>query len=50
MLDHSLELFHEFTKSWFINSLGLPTEVQKQAWPEIASSRHTLVSAPTGTG
>ncbi len=50
MSDHSLELFHEFTKSWFKNTLGSPTEVQNQAWPEIASGRHTLVSAPTGTG
>lgn len=50
MSDHSLELFSEFTKSWFKHTFGQPTEVQKHAWPVIASGRHTLVSAPTGTG
>ncbi len=50
MSDHSLELFQTDTRHWFEGALGTPTLVQKQAWPEIASGRHTLVSAPTGTG
>lgn len=50
MSDHLPEIFHKSTEQWFINALGSPTEVQRQAWPEIAAGRHTLVSAPTGTG
>jgi ATP-dependent Lhr-like helicase len=50
MSDHSMELFQTDTRHWFEGALGTPTLVQKQAWPEIASGRHTLVSAPTGTG
>lgn len=50
MSDHSLEIFHKSTEQWFTNTLGSPTEVQRRAWPEIAAGRHTLVSAPTGTG
>ena len=50
MSDHSMELFQTDTRHWFEGALGAPTLVQKQAWPEIASGRHTLVSAPTGTG
>lgn len=44
------DLFDKLTEKWFINTLGSPTAVQQQAWPAIASGRHTLVSAPTGTG
>ena len=50
MSDHSMELFQTDTRHWFERALGTPTLVQKQAWPEIAAGRHTLVSAPTGTG
>ncbi|MEY8353493.1 DEAD/DEAH box helicase [Lachnospiraceae bacterium 54-53] len=50
MSDHMPEIFHKSTERWFTSALGPPTEVQKQAWPEIAAGRHTLVSAPTGTG
>lgn len=50
MSGNSLELFNKSTKQWFINNLGNPTKVQEEAWPEIAKGRHTLVSAPTGTG
>ena len=46
----SLNLFHSFTRDWFLRSLGSPTQVQEEAWPAIASGCHTLVSAPTGTG
>ena len=50
MSEHSLEIFNKLTERWFINTLGTPTAVQEQAWPVIASGRHTLVTAPTGTG
>ena len=50
MSDHSMELFQTDTRHWFERALGTPTLVQKQAWPEIVAGRHTLVSAPTGTG
>ena len=44
------DIFNKLTERWFINTLGSPTAVQRQAWPAIASGRHALVSAPTGTG
>ncbi len=44
------KLFQKETADWFHATLGEPTPVQKQAWPLIASGRHVLVSAPTGTG
>lgn len=43
-------IFDALTIKWFERSLGEPTAVQKEAWPAIAEGRHTLVSAPTGTG
>lgn len=45
-----LDIFQKETKEWFLASLGEPTPVQQEAWPVIASGKHTLVSAPTGTG
>ena len=38
------------TQEWFTKTLGAPTPVQEAAWPAIASGKHVLVSAPTGTG
>jgi ATP-dependent Lhr-like helicase len=46
----ALELFHPRTARWFSRAVGAPTAVQEAAWPLIAVGRHTLVSAPTGTG
>src|SRR5208283_846318 len=46
----ALSLFHPLIRSWFLESVGTPTEVQERAWPEIARGAHVLVSAPTGTG
>ena len=43
-------IFDENTADWFASTLGEPTPVQKEAWPAIAGGKHTLVSAPTGTG
>lgn len=45
-----LHLFARETADWFAAALGEPTPVQQAAWPIIASGRHALVSAPTGTG
>lgn len=49
-MDSSLLLFDRETAKWFDETLGVPTPVQKMAWPAIASGGHVLVSAPTGTG
>lgn len=45
-----LETFHPAVAAWFKNRLGAPTEIQRQAWPAVASSDHTLIAAPTGSG
>src|SRR3954447_24047222 len=45
-----LEGFHPTIQRWFATRFGEPTEPQKQGWPRIRSGRHTLISAPTGTG
>ncbi len=46
----SLTIFSIYTKNWFTKTLGAPTKVQDEAWPSIKEGKHTLVSAPTGTG
>ena len=43
-------IFADSTRNWFGDALGMPTDVQQEAWPAIASGEHVLVSAPTGTG
>jgi len=48
--ERALDLFHPIVRRWFTERVGTPTEVQRKAWPEIASGRHVLVTAPTGTG
>src|SRR2546429_483372 len=42
--------FHPTIQRWFENRFGEPTEPQRLGWPRIRSGRHTLISAPTGTG
>jgi ATP-dependent Lhr-like helicase len=44
------DIFDQLTVRWFSRAIGTPTAVQDEAWPVIASGRHALVSAPTGTG
>ena len=44
------DIFTEQTQTWFSNTLGLPTPVQREAWPRIAAGEPVLVSSPTGTG
>ncbi|MCP5051624.1 MAG: DEAD/DEAH box helicase, partial [bacterium] len=46
----SLNLFHPLIRQWFLERVGTPTDVQAQAWPEIAKGSHVLVTAPTGSG
>ena len=48
--ERALDLFHPIVRRWFGERVGTPTEVQRRAWPEIASGRHVLVTAPTGSG
>jgi ATP-dependent Lhr-like helicase len=48
--DDALALLHPLIQEWFRERLGLPTDIQAKAWPEIATGRHALVTAPTGSG
>ena len=42
--------FHPIVRKWFSETLGSPSAPQHMGWPAIASGRHTLILAPTGTG
>ena len=42
--------FHPAVAQWFTTRYGEPTDPQRLGWPAIRSGRHTLISAPTGTG
>ena len=42
--------FHPTIRRWFATRFGEPTEPQREGWPRIRGGRHTLISAPTGTG
>ncbi len=50
--NHAMPLaqFHPTIQRWFSQRFGEPTEPQAIGWPHIRSGRHTLISAPTGTG
>ncbi|MDD9269916.1 DEAD/DEAH box helicase [Paenibacillus sp. GCM10023248] len=48
--DESLAHFHPILQLWFTSRFGEPTDVQKQAWQQIRSGTHTLISSPTGSG
>jgi ATP-dependent Lhr-like helicase len=45
-----LDTFHPATAGWFRRAFEAPTAAQAAAWPRIASGRHVLVAAPTGSG
>ncbi len=45
-----LSIFHPMVQNWFSRTYGEPTDVQAQAWREIASGKHVLITAPTGSG
>jgi ATP-dependent helicase Lhr and Lhr-like helicase len=50
MTSDPLALFLPPVAEWFRRTLGQPTPVQREGWPEIAASRNTLLLAPTGSG
>jgi len=45
-----LSHFHPVVQRWFRERVGVPSPPQVEGWPRIRSGRHTLISAPTGTG
>lgn len=45
-----LDTFHPAVANWFRGAFPAPTPAQVEAWPAIASGRHTLIAAPTGSG
>jgi ATP-dependent Lhr-like helicase len=45
-----LDAFTPQVRGWFGRAFAAPTPAQEQAWPAIATGRHTLISAPTGSG
>src|SRR5437762_12378051 len=45
-----LSHFHPVIQRWFRERVGEPSAPQVEGWPRIRSGRHTLSSAPTGTG
>ncbi len=42
--------FHPVIEAWFRRRFGVPTDVQAQSWPVIASGEPVLIAAPTGSG
>ncbi|UCH98045.1 MAG: DEAD/DEAH box helicase, partial [Candidatus Aminicenantes bacterium] len=48
--EDALNLFHPLVRQWFLERVGIPTDIQTKAWPEIAKGSHVLVTAPTGSG
>src|SRR5688500_2496178 len=46
----ALRRFHPVVRDWFRETLGSPSDPQRQGWPAIAKGDHTLILAPTGTG
>jgi ATP-dependent Lhr-like helicase len=46
----ALRTFHPLVREWFLETLGSPSEPQREGWPAIASGKHALILAPTGTG
>src|SRR5580765_7574484 len=45
-----LSHFHPVIQRWFRERVGEPSPPQVEGWPRIRSGRHSLISAPTGTG
>src|ERR1051325_10040456 len=46
----ALAQFTPAVRDWFQAAFEGPTDVQRQAWPAIATGEHPLISAPTGSG
>ncbi len=49
-MSDALDLFHPEIRLWFQETYGEPTDIQALAWPAVASGRHLLLVAPTGSG
>jgi ATP-dependent Lhr-like helicase len=49
-MDAALERFSPATREWFSGAFPAPTPAQTGAWQAIASGKHALVVAPTGSG
>ncbi len=45
-----LSYFHPLIARWFREKIGLPTDIQRKGWPQIAAGKHLLITAPTGSG
>ncbi|MHB8533098.1 MAG: DEAD/DEAH box helicase, partial [Solirubrobacteraceae bacterium] len=43
-------MFRPAVQSWLESAFAAPTKAQLEAWPQIASGSHVLLSAPTGSG
>ncbi|MDQ4080763.1 MAG: DEAD/DEAH box helicase, partial [Gemmatimonadota bacterium] len=46
----ALRTFHPIVRAWFTETLGAPSDPQREGWPAIGSGADTLILAPTGTG
>jgi ATP-dependent Lhr-like helicase len=42
--------FSQATRAWFERTFDAPTPPQEKGWPAIASGKHVLIQAPTGSG
>ena len=50
-MDHPVfDLFHPLIRKWFAEKVGMPADIQVQAWPRVAKGEHVLITAPTGSG
>ncbi|MBD3386283.1 DEAD/DEAH box helicase [candidate division KSB1 bacterium] len=45
-----LDRFHPLVARWFESHYQAPSLPQEKGWPSIASGKHTLILAPTGSG
>ena len=46
----ALAAFHPIVRDWFRETLGAPSDPQREGGPAIGRGEHTLILAPTGTG
>lgn len=45
-----LSIFHPLVRKWFSEKVGIPTDIQAKAWPQIQSGSNVLITSPTGSG
>ena len=46
----SLSPFHPLISEWFCSNIGVPTDVQQQAWPAIQSGADVLIADACASG